>query len=290
MRIITTLDEMTRAARGWLVGGAVGFVPTMGGLHDGHLTLVRAAVEECEISVVSIFINPLQFPSPEEVSHYPRDLARDIQLLREAHVDAVFIPLAEAMYPPTFATSITPTGPLAERLEAVQSKAFVHGVATVIMKLFNIIRPDVVYLGQKDAQQVAIIRQIVRDLAIDVKLRILPTVRETDGLAMSSRNAQLSPAERRNALTLYRTLLAAKALVERGERRPKEIENAMLAHLRTSALIVPEYVAVCHPDTFMEIEEVVPGTLFALAARIGEARLIDNILWQEDGQWQIDQS
>lgn len=287
MRIITTLDEMIRAARGWLVGGPVGFVPTMGSLHEGHRSLIQAASEECEICVVSIFVNPLQFPTAEEVAQYPRQTAQDFQLLNSTNVDVVFIPRTDDIYPETFSTYVTLRGPLAERLEAVQSESFVRGVATVMIKLLQIIRPDVVYLGQKDAQQVAIVRHIVRDFDIDVKLRILPTVREADGLAISSRNAFLTPAERSAASALYAALLVSKALVESGERNPQRVEQAMLDQLRMTPLITPEYVAVCNPATFAAVQEIVPGTLFALAAHIGEIRLIDNILWMDDGHWRL---
>jgi pantoate--beta-alanine ligase len=287
MRIIYKLEEMTETARGWLAGGAVGFVPTMGYLHQGHIALIEAARQECEISVVSIFVNQMQFDRHESFTQYPRNMARDLQLLNKAHVDVLFLPRAEEIYPPNFSTYVAPSGSVAERLEGVTSPAYIRGVSTIITKLFQLVRPDIVYFGQKDAQQVAVVRQLIRDLNIDVNLRVVPTVRESDGLAMSSQSHLLSPAERKAARIVYRALLAGKTLVEKHERRPSAIEKAMADLVATEPLVQLDYAAVCHPDTMNELDDVRPRCMLAIAARIGSIRLIDNFVWQEKGRWQM---
>ncbi len=287
MHIISTPDEMTETARGWLTGGTVGFVPTMGYLHDGHRSLIQAAHAECEVSIASLFVNPLQFRSHEEFLQYPRDLEHDLQLLSEEEVDVVFIPKTEDIYPETFSTYVTPRGPLAERLEGAISPEYVCGTATVMTKLFHLIRPDVVYLGQKDAQQIAIIRQLVRDLTVDIHLRILPTVRMPDGLAWGSRNQQLTPEQRQQAPQLYQALLAGKAAIEQGERNIKRLQEIMRAHIAKKPLLRLEYVSICDPDTFVEYDEMAENTLITLAAQLGSVRLIDNILLLKGSQWHI---
>jgi pantoate--beta-alanine ligase len=287
MRIIYRLGEMTETARGWLAGGAVGFIPTMGYLHQGHIALIEAARQECEISVVSIFVNQIQFDRHESFMQYPRNMARDLQLLNKAHVDVLFLPRAEEIYPPNFSTYVTPSGSVAERLEGVTSPAYIRGVSTIITKLFQLVRPDIVYFGQKDAQQVAVVRQLIRDLNIDVNLRIIPTVRESDGLAMSSQNHLLSPVERKAASIVYRALLAGKTLVEKHERRPATIEKAMADLVASEPQVQLDYAAVCHPETMNELDNVKPRCMLAIAARIGSIRLIDNFVWQEKGRWQM---
>jgi pantoate--beta-alanine ligase len=284
MRIIQSLGEMNETARGWLSGGMVGFVPTMGYLHDGHLSLIRAA-QECEITVVSIFVNPLQFAPGDNPNDYPKDIQRDLRLLRAANVDAVFIPRAEDIFPPDFTTYVTLTGPIDERLEGTICPGYIRGVATISAKLFQLVRPDVAYFGQKNAQQVAVVRQLVRDLNIDVTLRVLPTVRENDGLALGSHNYLLSLTEREAAQVLYRALLAGKVLIDGGERRPLVIEQAMANVVASVPLVRLDYTAVCRGDTFSKVPAVTPGTLLALAVHIGSVRLIDNFLYKGDGQW-----
>src|SRR5579863_9849748 len=285
MRIIYTLDEMTETARGWLAGGSVGFVPTMGYLHRGHLSLVEAARKECEISVVSIFVNPLQFSTREEFEHYPRDLTRDIQLLRTSQVDVVFVPREEDFYPPDFSTYVTPFGPLSERLEAAHNTQYMHGMATATAKLLQLVRPDVAYFGQKDLQQFTVVRRLVRDLNIDVYLHSMPTVRDSDGLALSSRNHRLLPNERRAASVLYRALLHGKSLIEGGELNPDVVEQAMTALVAAEPSISLSYVAVCHPDTFEPVQQAAPKTMLAIAVSIGGIRLIDNIVWLGENHW-----
>jgi len=290
MRIIHDPDEITETARGWLAGGPVGFIPTMGYLHAGHAALIQAARQECEYSVVSIFVNPLQFGQHEDISLYPRDLARDMQLLENEQVDVVFIPRAEDMYPPNFSTYVTPAGPIAERLEGAFRPENMRGYATIITKLFQLVRPDVAYFGQKNAQRVALVHQLVRDLNIDVKVQVLPTVRDVDGLALGSYNHLLSPPERQAALQLHQALLAAKALIEQGERHLTLIERAMIAVTAATPLIKIEYATACDPLTFEHPGDTLPANpahlLLVIAARVGSQRLTDTILLR-DGNWQI---
>ena len=289
MRIIYDLDEMTETARGWLAGGTVGFVPTMGYLHQGHVTLMQAAHQECEISVASIFVNPIQFEEHEELIRYPRDLTRDLQLLSNAGIDVVFIPRVEDLYPPDFSTYVSPSNsPWAMQLaKGGGSLIYNRGVATVITKLFHLVRPDVAYLGQKNALQVAIIRQLVRDLNIDVELRILPTVRESDGLALGSRNHFLTAAERKAASVIYSALLAGKALIDANVRNTAVIEKAMIDLLVTEPLVTLDDVKVCHPDTLSHLDSVAPGTMLLVAAHIGKIHLIDNIIWFGGMNWKL---
>lgn len=285
MRIIDNLDEMTETARGWLSGGSVGFVPTRGHLHAGHLALIQAARQECEISVASIFLDAATPGSGKDPAAYPQYLVQDLQLLTSDNVDVIFLPRAEDMYPPDFSTYLALTGPLSERLEAVSRPDYLRQIGSGIVKLFQLVRPDIAYFGQKDAQQVAIIHRIVRDLNIDISLRVLPTVRENDGLAMASSNAALSLAERQAAPVIHRALLAGKALVENGERRPASIEKAMADLVAGETAIKLDYAALCRPDTFAEVDTVTPGTLLVIAAYAGKTRLVDNVLWTSDGRW-----
>ena len=286
MDLITTTEVMRAASRAARAAGKqVGFVPTMGYLHEGHITLVQAARQECETTVASIFVNPLQFDQSEEFTHYPRDPTRDLQLLRNANVDIVFIPRTEDMFPPDFSTYITPAGPIAERLESLRSPGYIRGVATAATNLLQLVRPDKAYFGRKNAHQVVIARKLVRDLNLDVSLRILPTVRESDGLAMSSRTHAFSPAERQAARIIYSALLAGKALVEQGERRSPVIKKAMADLVASEPLVRLDYAVVCHPDTFLALDEITPKAMFAIAAHIGTVDLIDNIVWVADGQW-----
>lgn len=287
MRIIQQVEEITETARGWLSSGTVGFVPTMGRLHEGSLSLIRAACQECEISVVSIFANPKQLGWNQDWSQTPLFLEEDLEQLRAAGVDVVFIPREEDIYPPYFSTYVIPSGPLAERFEGAISPEHFRGIATSITKLLLLIRPDLVYFGQKDAQQVAIIRQLIRDFHIDVSLRVLATVRDSEGRPLSGRNSRLSPAEQRAARLVYQSLLAGKALIEQHEYRSAVIVQAITDVVATEPLISLEYVAICDPETFQELPEVRPGALLAIAAHVGTIRLIDNILLRGDGTWQI---
>jgi pantoate--beta-alanine ligase len=287
MRIIHNLDEITETARGWLAGGSVGFVSTMGSLHQGHISLVRAAHQECEISVASIFVNPLQFEESDDLLRYPRDLSRDLQLLSTTNIDVVFIPRTEDMYPAGFSTFVMPTSPLwaVQPAKGTGSRIYARGVATSITKLFQLVRPDIAYFGRKNAQQIVIVRQVVRDLNIDVGLRILPTVRESDGLALGSRNHFLTQPERQAASVLYRVLLAGKTLIDGNVRNCAEIEKAMMDLVATEPLVNLDYVKVCHSDTLSSVDTIVPGTMLMIAAHIGKVHFVDNIIWRGGTNW-----
>ncbi len=289
MRVIHDLDEMTETARGWLASGSVGFVPTRGHLHRGHVTLVRSSLQECELTIVSIFVNPLQFGSYDGLAYDTHELAKDLQLLDIEQVNVVFIPRSEDFFPANFSTHVTPTGPIAERLEGAARPGYRDGIATVMTKLFQLVRPDVVFLEQKNAQQVALIRKLVRDLNIDLSVRVLPTVREVDGLAVSRSNHLLSPEERQAVPILYQALLAGKTMLERGERRPAIIEKLMADLIASEPLVKLDYTAICDPDTFEEIEEIggdiLPDLLLLVAVHVGSTRLIDNLLWKSSGYW-----
>jgi pantoate--beta-alanine ligase len=265
-----------RAARSSLPG-PVGLVPTMGYLHEGHLSLVRAAAGNASV-VVSIFVNPTQFGPTEDLAAYPRDLERDLRLLSAEGVALVFAPAAEELYPLGSAGVTVDPGPLGERLEGAARPGHFRGVATVVAKLFGLVRPDSAYFGQKDAQQVVVIENLVRDLFLPVEVRACPTVREPDGLALSSRNVYLSPEERRAAPALYKGLRQARDLWAGGE----SSAEALRARVRSAVAPHPElrleYVSVAHPRTLGELEAVgEDGALLSLAARAGRARLIDNV-------------
>jgi len=288
MRIIHDLDEMTETARGWLIAGTVGIVPTAGPLHTGHVTLIRSSLQTCELSVVSILANPAQFGFNEDQPH-AYNLTEDLQLLDRERVDVVFIPRPEDFYPTDFSTVVIPSGPVAERLEGALRPDYARGIATAMMKLFQLVRPDVVFLGQKHAQQVALIRKLVRDLNIDVSLRVLPIVRERDGLAISAQNRLLSPAERQAVTILYQALLAGKAMIEKGERHPAVIEKAIAKLIATEPLVKLDYVAISDPETFEHMGKKMAvnlsDLLIMVAAQVGNTHQIDNILWKREGYW-----
>ncbi len=265
--------------RAWRRAGAgsLGLVPTMGYLHAGHLALVERARGENDRVVVSIFVNPTQFGPQEDFNRYPRDLERDLALLREARVDAVFAPSVAEMYPPGFATYVE-VGDVTERLEGAARPGHFRGVATVVTKLFNIVQPDRAYFGQKDAQQLVVIRKMVADLAIPVEVVAVPTVREPDGLALSSRNVYLSPEERRAAVALSQSLFAARDRFQAGERDAEALRETVRALVAREPLVRLEYVSVADPETLEELSTVGDRALVSLAARVGATRLIDNVL------------
>ncbi len=293
MRIIHSLDEMTETARGWLAGGPVGFVPTSGNLHAGHLALVQAAQRECEVTVVSIFMDRDESDRAVQQAGGEYDLDRDIQFLEAAQVDVVFIPRREHIYPPTFATYVMTTGPIVERLEGVLYSDRARYVTTVFTKLFQLIRPDIAYFGQKSAQQVALVRRLVHDLCIDTNIRVLPTVRESDGLAVSTTNYRLTSEERQAVTLLYRSLVNARTLIEQGERQAAFLEQSMADIITSSPLLRLDYAAVCNPSTFealTRLPELIPsfassGILLAVAAYAGSQRLTDNIQFTSNGYW-----
>ena len=275
METVMTLAALRAWRRG--VAGDVGFVPTMGSLHAGHVSLVARARRENAVVVASLFVNPTQFGAHEDLSRYPRDLERDQRLLTDAGCDLLFAPAAGEVYPPGFATFVD-VGPLAELLEGERRPGHFRGVATVVLKLFGLVQPTRAYFGRKDAQQLAVIRRLVRDLDVPVTVVGCPTVRDADGLALSSRNSYLGPAERAAAPVLYRALRAAEALWREGERDAGRLREAMKSVLASEPLAQVDYASVVDPDSFRELQRLDGPALMALAVRIGPARLIDNLL------------
>lgn len=256
---------------------AVGLVPTMGFLHEGHLSLVRRARDENDAVVASIFVNPTQFGPDEDLAAYPRDRDRDLDKLAGAGCDLVFVPEAETMYPPGFQTWVE-VGEVSRPLEGARRGGHFRGVATVVAKLLHIVQPNRAYFGQKDAQQLAVIRAMVRDLDFPLEVVGCPTVREPDGLAMSSRNVYLNPEERRAAAVLYRSLTAAARAYQDGEHGADVLRARMRSVLCEEPLAEPEYVSVADPLTLAELDRAVPGALLSMAVRLGPARLIDNLV------------
>jgi pantoate--beta-alanine ligase len=252
----------------------------MGALHAGHRSLVQAARKRCDIVVVSIFVNPTQFGPSEDFSRYPRTLEQDCKMLETESVDVVFTPTAEAMYPPGASTVVEVEG-VSERLDGASRPGHFRGVATVVAKLFHIVQPDLAFFGQKDAAQVAVLRKMVRDLDFPLEIVVCSTVREPDGLAMSSRNRYLSPEERRQALTLSRALRAAELQAARGDvaaATASALLQTVRATLQDEPAIRVDYLAIVDPDTLLPIDDVGSGALLAIAAYVGNTRLIDNVL------------
>jgi pantoate--beta-alanine ligase len=268
-----TLKEL-RLARASLPG-PVGFVPTMGFLHEGHLSLVRRARQECASVVVSIFVNPTQFGPKEDLGAYPRDLERDLALLAHENVDLVWSPTAEEMYPGGFQTWVT-VQEVSQPLEGAMRPGHFRGVATVVAKLFNAVQPDRAYFGQKDAQQAVVIRQMTRDLSYPLEIVVSPIMREPDGLALSSRNVYLNPQERQAAVVLSRSLEAARQAYARGERDANRLRQIMLDILEAQPLANPQYVSCADPITLQELETISRGALLSMAVYVGRTRLIDN--------------
>jgi pantoate--beta-alanine ligase len=277
MRILRTVPELRtalRAARREEL--EIGLVPTMGALHEGHISLIRRAREECDEVVVSLFVNPTQFNDAADLEAYPRDEAQDAVTASEAGADFLFAPSVEVVYPPGFSTEVRLRGPLVESLEgANRGPAHFHGVTTVVTKLLNMVQPTVAYFGQKDAQQALVIRRLVADLDLPVRIELAPTVREPDGLALSSRNVRLGPADRNRALALKAALDAAEAAHAAGERD----SAAVIAQARAAMTpfdVEPEYLAVVDPTTLAPVAAIDGEVLVAVAARVGAVRLIDN--------------
>jgi len=278
MRTVRTVADLRAALRdARRAERTIGLVPTMGALHAGHLSLVRAARAENDVVVVSLFVNPTQFNEAADLDAYPRDEARDVEAAADAGADLLFAPSAEEVYPPGFATTVRIAG-LTEHLEGEhRGVAHFEGVATVVCKLLNMAQPDVAYFGQKDAQQAAVIRRLVRDLDIPVRIAVQPTVREPDGLALSSRNVHLKGTDRERALALRRALDAAAETVAAGERDPHAVERAGRAAMARLG-VEAEYVALVRPDDLRPVERVDGDVLVAVAARVGPTRLIDNTI------------
>jgi len=278
VEVIKTVSEMAEAARRLKASGVTtGFVPTMGYLHEGHLSLVRLSKKDTAFTTLSIFVNPTQFGPKEDLEKYPRDTEGDLEKCRNEGVDIVFMPEPGDMYPAGYGTYVNVEG-ITDNLCGRSRPGHFKGVATVVAKLFNIVRPDIAYFGQKDFQQTAVIRRMVRDLDMAVDVMVAPTVREPDGLAMSSRNAYLQPDERRAAPTLYRALESARILHNNGEKSTDSLTVRILGMLREEPLIELEYVEVVSPETLEPLQNTGGGALIAAAVRIGSTRLIDNII------------
>ncbi len=275
MKVIETIDEMRRLRQ--QLTEPVGFVPTMGYFHEGHLSLVRRARAENPSIVVSIFVNPAQFGPQEDFDTYPRNTQRDLSLLEKEKTDIVFMPPVTEMYPSRF-NSWVEVGKVTERLEGASRPAFFRGVTTVVAKLFNIVQPTRVYFGQKDAQQAIVVRKMVADLNMNLEIVTLPTVREPDGLAMSSRNAYLNPEQRQAATVLYQALSLAQRLWSQGERNAEHLRQQMTAVIQKQPLATIDYVSIANAGTLDELDTVTPPALASLAVKIGRTRLIDNIV------------
>jgi pantoate--beta-alanine ligase len=275
MKVLKTIDEMKELRPG--LAEPVGFVPTMGYLHQGHLALVRQARAENVSVVVSIFVNPTQFGPQEDFARYPRDPQRDLALLDKEGTDIVFMPSADEMYPKNF-NSWVEVGKVAERLEGAARPGHFRGVATVVAKLFNIVQPDRAYFGQKDAQQLIVIRKMASDLDMNLEIVAVPTVREPDGLAMSSRNTYLNPEERKQAIVLYQALTLAHKLWAQGEKDAKAIRRQMTDLIQKQPLAEIDYISIADAETLDELDRVKPPALVSLAVKIGRTRLIDNVV------------
>ena len=276
MEVIESISEMKNLVKEWKRQGlSIGFVPTMGYLHEGHLALVRRIKELSDRVVVSIFVNPIQFAPGEDYQRYPRDLERDKALLEKEGVDVLFSPKAQEMYPPGFQTYVE-VKELSSGLCGRYRAGHFVGVATVVLKLFNILQPDIAVFGEKDYQQLKVIQRMVQDLNLDVKIIPHPTVREEDGLAMSSRNTYLSPEERKSAIALYKALNLAEELINQGERRVATLKEKLKEFIESYPYTKVQYIEFVHPETLKEVERVDEPTLLALAVFVGKARLIDN--------------
>jgi pantoate--beta-alanine ligase len=291
LKIFTTIDEMrgaSRAAR--RAGQRLGFVPTMGALHEGHLSLVRAAKTGCDVVAASIFVNPTQFGPNEDLAKYPRSFERDCELLEGEGVELLFAPSVDEIYPTAADRSVRPTGVtwvtvegLSDKLDGRSRPGHFRGVTTVVAKLFHIVEPDAAFFGQKDAAQVAIIRRMVRDLNLAVEIVVCPIVREADGLAMSSRNAYLDPEQRKRALVLHRSLRRVQGLAEAGERDAAKLLAAGSEEFAGEKSVRLDYFEIVDADTLDPVGDVSGGALVAVAAFVGSTRLIDNVLLKKIG-------
>ena len=282
-RLITSVSDVRSYVpemRGRSVSLAL--VPTMGALHEGHRSLIRRAQRECDAVLVSIFVNPTQFNSGKDFNNYPRDLENDAEALRAINVDAIFAPDSEDIYPPGFDTYVEP-GKLAQPFEGAARPGHFRGVTTIVLKLFNLVQPDFSYFGQKDFQQVQIIRRMVEDFNLSVRLVICPTIREADGLAMSSRNSLLTPDARRASTALVRSLRCGETLFQAGEVWAERILNDMTAVVDRERLVSLDYLALVNPVNLEPVARVTPGTVALIAARVGDVRLIDNLIFAPPG-------
>lgn len=277
MKIITLISEMQSLADSLRrEGKAIGFVPTMGFLHEGHLSLMRRARQECDAVIASIFVNPTQFGPGEDFERYPRDEEGDRMKCESAKVDVLFMPSAAEMYPEKPSVFVDVEG-ISDILEGAIRPGHFRGVTTVVSKLFNIVKPHKAFFGQKDFQQCAVIKRMVTGLNLDVEVVVLPTVREQDGLAMSSRNSYLNAHERRAATVVFHALSAAEQLVRAGVKEPEKVKNKMLAVLREEQGIAVDYIEIADPDTLTPLDAVKNKLVILVAVRIGRTRLIDNL-------------
>ncbi len=274
MRVVKTIPELRTLRQ--QVSGSVGFVPTMGYLHPGHLALVKQARIENSAVIASIYVNPAQFGPREDFASYPRDLDQDLELLRGEGTDIVFVPSDAEMYPPEFSSWID-VEKVTERLEGAYRPGHFRGVATVVAKLFNIVQPSRAYFGQKDAQQVVVVKRMVTDLNMELEIVVVPTLRESDGLAMSSRNVYLSPEERQAATVLFKALTLARQLRQSGENDAGEIRRQMTSLIEKDPLARIDYVSIADAETLEELNLIDRPALASLAVRIGSTRLIDNM-------------
>jgi pantoate--beta-alanine ligase len=286
VKLCTTIDEMRAASRAIRhAGKRLGFVPTLGALHEGHLSLVRAARAATDVVAASIFVNPTQFGPNEDFAKYPRSFESDSEMLEREGVELLFAPSVEEMYPNAADRSVRPTPATWVTVEDLSSKldgrtrpGHFRGVTTVVAKLFHIVEPDAAFFGQKDAAQVAIIRRMVHDLNLPVEIIVCPIVREPDGLAMSSRNAYLDPEQRKQALALHRSLLRVQALADAGERNAAKLADGGCHEFAGERSVRLDYFEIVNPDTLDSVENISGGALVAVAAFVGNTRLIDNIL------------
>ena len=277
MRLIRSLSAITSAVKVFRKSkNKIGFVPTMGAFHEGHISLIRRAKKENNKVVVSVFVNPIQFGPNEDYKKYPRDISRDKELAEKAGCDILFYPSAESMYPKGFNTHVKPEGPSALMCGKLRPGHF-KGVATICAKLFNIVTPDTAYFGQKDYQQALIIKNMVKDLNMDIRIKILPIVREISGLALSSRNRYLTPAEREDARLLYRVLKKARSIIRQGEQDSSKLRSIIDNILKKPGIKI-EYISIVDPDTLEEKKMIDSSFLVALAVKIGRTRLIDNMM------------
>ena len=277
MKILTTIQETRAACRAARASGRLGLVPTMGALHEGHLSLVREAKAQCEAVVVSIFVNPTQFGPSEDLSTYPRTFERDCVLLQKEGVDFVFAPTVAEMYPPGATTFVTVEG-LSEKLDGKSRPGHFRGVTTVVSKLFHIVEPDAAFFGQKDAAQVAVIRRMVRDLDLPVEIVACPIVREPDGLALSSRNVYLDPAQRTSALVLSRSLQKVQKEFAQGQKNAHSLIAAGKQIFAEEPAVRLDYFEIVDPATLDPVSQITGPALVAVAAFVGTTRLIDNVV------------
>jgi pantoate--beta-alanine ligase len=276
--VARSVFEVREPLTGWrMAGKTIGFVPTMGALHEGHLSLIRRCRSDCDVTVISIFVNPLQFGPGEDMERYPRQEKDDLTACQAERADLVFIPSPEAMYPRPTKTRVQ-VSELTEGLCGESRPGHFDGVATVVAKLFHIIQPAAAYFGQKDGQQAAVIQQMVRDLNMPIRIVVCPTVREADGLALSSRNAYLTPIERQRAPALYRSLQRAESLIRQGEHYPPAIVEQMRADLHEAGLVGIDYIAIVDAETMQPCDVLRGRVMVALAVHVGSARLIDNVV------------